>query len=353
MEPLAPRVSVIVPVHNREDLLPYTLDSVRAQTFREWDCIIVDDHSREAAIEVARRYARTDHRVRAVSLPDGKRWASAARNHGLSLARGDFVNFLDSDDLMTPDKLEVQLAEFTADSSPDAVTCRFARFREDPSRDAYPEKFAARSHWLDVIWGVGGPSGGIWQTGCVLWRSSSVRALSGWNEDLHGNWDDCELHLRALLRGLCILWLERVLMFVRTGPQRVSSSGLEKYPMLRRALITGWGHLREAGQVTELRRRVLATRFYYIAAQHMAMGEPARGLRNWFEDCRAIGLGWRWALYGGSLLIVRHNRLLQPLSRRMRPRLFRHLEELPPALPELVDIVPVQSALAGGDEAGK
>jgi len=159
-----PQVSIVVPVRNRELILGQTLESVRGQTFEDWECIVVDDHSTDGSVAAAHHCAEGDPRFRIVSLPAGKRNGNAARNHGLSLACGQFVNFLDSDDLITRNKLEVQLATFDSNPGLDFVTCRHAIFETHPETDARQLTFAPPASWLDVIWlpSERAPYGGTW-----------------------------------------------------------------------------------------------------------------------------------------------------------------------------------------------
>ena len=100
------RVSVIIPSYNREALLCETLDSLRAQTFSDWEAIIVDDNSKDGSLEVARRYSALDGRFRAFSRQGEKLGACVCRNQGLSFATGDLIVFLDSDDLLSESCLE-------------------------------------------------------------------------------------------------------------------------------------------------------------------------------------------------------------------------------------------------------
>src|SRR5277367_3302081 len=78
------RVSVIIPCYNREDLLGATLDSVRAQTFGDWEVIVVDDHSQDNSVQVGRSYAQSDNRVRVVSRQGQRKGGSICRNEGLT-----------------------------------------------------------------------------------------------------------------------------------------------------------------------------------------------------------------------------------------------------------------------------
>jgi teichuronic acid biosynthesis glycosyltransferase TuaG len=107
--PSHPLVSVITPGFNAAAYLEDTIASVQAQTFENWEMIIVDDHSRDATLEIAQKYAYADERVRAFALPEERKGAAHARNFGIEQARGRYIAFLDSDDLWTSQKLERQI----------------------------------------------------------------------------------------------------------------------------------------------------------------------------------------------------------------------------------------------------
>ena len=100
-------VSVIIPTYNREKLIKRSIESVLAQTYADLECIVVDDGSTDNTQSVVE--AIPDHRVKYVKLPEGK-GANAARNFGVSIAKGEYIAFQDSDDLWDPEKLERQLA---------------------------------------------------------------------------------------------------------------------------------------------------------------------------------------------------------------------------------------------------
>lgn len=105
MEPI---VSVIIPTYKFAHLISETLESVAAQTFPNWECLVVDDESPDNTREVVERFASRDSRFRYVWQKNAER--CEARNHGLRLARGEFVAFLDHDDLWRPEFLQATVA---------------------------------------------------------------------------------------------------------------------------------------------------------------------------------------------------------------------------------------------------
>jgi len=112
----APLVSVIVPAFNAEATLAETLSSVAAQTHKRLEILVVDDGSRDGAAAVAEAVRRTEPRLELIRQANSG--VAAARNAGLAHARGDYVAWLDADDLWHPTKIEKQLAVFAAAATP-------------------------------------------------------------------------------------------------------------------------------------------------------------------------------------------------------------------------------------------
>ncbi|MBD2250023.1 glycosyltransferase family 2 protein [Nostoc parmelioides] len=101
-----PKISVIIPAYNAERTILETINSVLKQTFSDLEIIVINDGSTDRTVEVIQNV--DDARLKVYSYENSR--ASGARNHGISHAVGDFISFLDADDLWTPDKLELQLA---------------------------------------------------------------------------------------------------------------------------------------------------------------------------------------------------------------------------------------------------
>lgn len=95
-----PEISVIIPVYNAEKYLDQTLESVRRQTMRDFEVIMVDDGSTDSSPSIMRRMEKADSRFRLVSRPNGG--LSAARNTGIANARGEWLYFIDADDTLHP-----------------------------------------------------------------------------------------------------------------------------------------------------------------------------------------------------------------------------------------------------------
>ena len=101
-----PKISIIIPAYNAEITIRETIQSVQQQTFSDFELIVINDVSKDRTLEVLQSI--TDSRLKVFSYENGG--LSVARNRGISQATGEFIAFLDADDLWTCDKLELQLA---------------------------------------------------------------------------------------------------------------------------------------------------------------------------------------------------------------------------------------------------
>jgi teichuronic acid biosynthesis glycosyltransferase TuaG len=97
-----------MPAYNSEGVLAESVASVQAQTYRDWELVLVDDASRDATLSLAQQLAEADARIRVIALKRNSGVANA-RNVAMEAARGRYLAFLDSDDLWLPEKLEVQM----------------------------------------------------------------------------------------------------------------------------------------------------------------------------------------------------------------------------------------------------
>lgn len=103
-----PTISVITPVYNCEKYLGDTINSVIAQTYSDWELILVDDKSTDESAAIAESFCQQDNRIHLLKH-SANQGAAATRNTALAVARGEYLAFLDSDDLFHPNKLETQI----------------------------------------------------------------------------------------------------------------------------------------------------------------------------------------------------------------------------------------------------
>lgn len=106
---LKPTVSIIIPVYNAQQYLPITVDSILAQTYTDFELLLIDDGSKDDSLTVCESYAKKDSRVKVFHKENGG--VSSARNCGLHHASGYYITFADNDDYMFPDCIETMVKE--------------------------------------------------------------------------------------------------------------------------------------------------------------------------------------------------------------------------------------------------
>ena len=207
-------LSIIIPVYNQKHLVALTLDSIAAQTREDWEAILVDDHCDDGTDRILKEYAEKDPRFRYVRRPDSvPKWVSSCRNYGLSLARGEYVYFFDSDDLLAPEFIETFLPYLENDPELDFVNFRYIRFQGTVDRviRVNPPKPPELS-FVQAMAGMNMAVG----TQYFIWRRSLIdKAGRGWCEDLRFG-EDFEFYFRLIhyaRRGLAVD--EPVLVYYR------------------------------------------------------------------------------------------------------------------------------------------
>ena len=123
-----PRISVIVPVYNVEVFLPACIDSILTQTLRDLELILIDDGSLDRSGAICDEYATHDSRIKVIHQTN--HGVSHARNTGLRIASGDYLGFVDPDDLIAP-KMYAEMIQAAVQNECDIAICGFAYCEED------------------------------------------------------------------------------------------------------------------------------------------------------------------------------------------------------------------------------
>lgn len=139
-------LSVIVPVYNVEPFIRECLDSILAQTYKKFELILVDDGSTDCSGEICEEYAKKDERIRVLHKENGG--LSSARNAGLDVAVGEYICFIDSDDIISPNYLS-DLYEVITKQNVDLVFCDIdsERLRDNVIKLKKPLKLSADEAW--------------------------------------------------------------------------------------------------------------------------------------------------------------------------------------------------------------
>lgn len=206
-------VSIIIPTYNRSKYLVEAVESCLTQTFQNIEIIIIDDGSTDGTEEMLEHSLNKEWLNLPITyLKQKNAGASAARNFGLAHAKGDFIQFLDSDDLLYPNKLELQLAEIEKNNA-DVCSCygemgsAFGSAENEILGVPFENK-------LDLMHKMCSGSVHIMQTTAPLWRKSFLDDNDGWNESLAFG-DDLEYHIRLLTKVSKICFVSEKLFFVR------------------------------------------------------------------------------------------------------------------------------------------
>ena len=109
-------ISIIIPNYNKAKYISKTINSLKSQTFQKWECIIIDDFSNDESIDIINKTTINDNRF-IVFKNDKNRGASYSRNYGLKKVKGDFVLFLDSDDILSSNCLSKRKDVFNHNSN--------------------------------------------------------------------------------------------------------------------------------------------------------------------------------------------------------------------------------------------
>ncbi len=218
----APLVSILIPAHNAEKWVTDTIRSAVAQTWKRKEIIVVDDGSTDQTLAVARQFESKSVRI----VASKNQGAAATRNLALQLSQGDYIQYLDADDLLAPDKIERQLtAVQEVDSRRILLSSPWAYFYYRTRR----ARFVRNSLWQDlspVEWLLRKMSENLhMQTATWLTSRELVEAAGPWDTRLLSD-DDGEYFCRVLLASEGTRFVPEARTFYRLTPSnRLSHIG--------------------------------------------------------------------------------------------------------------------------------
>lgn len=209
---MAPRVSILIPCYNAEQWVTAAIESALAQSWRDREIIAVDDGSTDGTLAVLESLA--DRGV--LVIPQSNKGASAARNRALSEARGDFIQFLDADDLLDPNKLAVQISALASANARKVAACRWGRFATDPARAIFkPEAVWCTQSARDFLVACALKEL-MFPPSAWLIPRALVDEAGSWDERLSMN-DDGEYMARVLAAGEGIVFCDEAAVYYRSG----------------------------------------------------------------------------------------------------------------------------------------
>jgi glycosyltransferase involved in cell wall biosynthesis len=210
---MKPLVSILIPAYNAERWIAETIESAIAQSWERKEIIVVDDGSADDTLAVARRFEGSGVKVVTQSNSGG----NVARNRALREAQGDFIQYLDADDLMLPGKMSSQLARLEREPPSTLASSAWDRFYSDPNEASFP----VQTGWTDfdrpLDWLIlAGHTNAMMAPHCWLVPRDVVEKAGPWNEQLRIN-QDGEYFARVAMNSTRIAFCPEARALYRSG----------------------------------------------------------------------------------------------------------------------------------------
>ncbi len=213
-------VSIIIPTYNRAHLICETLNSVLAQSYKNWECIVVDDGSTDETLEIVQYYLDKDSRFQYHHRPKTRpKGANSCRNYGFELCKGKYIQWLDSDDLIGQEKITEQVALLEQKGGCFIATCKWEYFSESSNLNGLKEiersvynSFLDMEDFLEQL----ALSEGFFPPHAYLLPRKIAIDSGNWLEYLQIN-QDGEYFSRIFLRCQGVLFSERSKVYYRLG----------------------------------------------------------------------------------------------------------------------------------------
>lgn len=196
-----PLVSIIVPCYKQAEFLSETLDSVLTQTYRNWECVIVNDGSPDDTEKVAKDFIANDSRFKYVWKENGG--PSSARNTGISISEGEFILPLDADDLIAPTYVEKAVDFFSRFPETKLVYCKADLFGEEKGYWDLEEYEYEKFIWYNCIFCT------------AMFRRADYDLTNGYNVNMTHGIEDWDFWLTLLKKGDSVHRIDEVLFHYR------------------------------------------------------------------------------------------------------------------------------------------
>ncbi|MEP6595444.1 MAG: glycosyltransferase family 2 protein [Ginsengibacter sp.] len=272
-------ISVIIPCHNCEKSIARAIESVLSQIYVDYEIILVNNNSSDNTIGVINDYKKNYPSIIRI-LHENKKGASAARNKGLYEAKGEWIQYLDADDELMPDKLGRQL-KILIENTADIIAGCFIRVKMEKTKlrqtVVMPD---TKDVWLSLI------SSNLGRTSSILWKRQTLIAVNGWNEMLSSS-QEYDLLFRALKRQAKICFDTKPSTFIYISTNSISNS-IDKERNSQ--IFSNWlklrlaikGYLKENGFLNnEINQAIDIVIFDYLRhREHLSPNYVTNKLRN-------------------------------------------------------------------------
>ncbi len=218
-----PLVSIIIPLYNAESYISESIESVLSQTYQNIELLVINDGSTDNSFRIAKEYESD----KVIIIDQQNKGASAARNLGLQLSKGEFVKFFDADDLMNPEMIESQVK--IAIKNPDSIISgKWGRFyKSDINSFQLCREECWRNlnsiTWLKLSWKNALP---MTQPGIFLLSRKVIEKAGYWDERLSLN-DDMEFFTKNILAAKKVFFCDNAILYYRSGLGNLALSSLK------------------------------------------------------------------------------------------------------------------------------
>ncbi len=210
-------ISIIIPTYNRADLISKTLESIQNQSYKDFECLIVDDGSEDDSEEIIQLFSDSDNRFQFHKRPLNRiKGPNACRNFGFEISKGDFIYFFDSDDILKSNALETYFNHFQYNTDAvvskvekvDSITKLFLEENKIKSQNLIEDFFIHK-----VSFYVCGP----------MWRKSFLEQQPQLFDESLSNFDDWDFNLRMLYSNPNLIYLELPLVLYIQSPDSLKN----------------------------------------------------------------------------------------------------------------------------------
>lgn len=219
-------ISIIIPTYNRYNYLGETLDSVLAQTYKNWECIVVDDGSIDYTQELVDFYADKDSRFQFLNRPDNlPKGANYCRNYGFKNCKGKYIQWLDSDDIILQNKLEEQIRVLKKNDA-SLITCKWGKILDRNKHILFEnlnsyQNFDSSLEFLNALTF----DHGYFPIHAYLMKRGLIDHSGLWLETLQTN-QDGEFMIRVIINSEAIIYTGETAVYYRKLKDRVSTSSI-------------------------------------------------------------------------------------------------------------------------------
>lgn len=275
---VSPLVSVVIPTYNHAQFLRAAIQSVIDQTFPDWEAVVVNNYSEDDTVQIVASF--NDPRIRLVNFRNHGVIA-ASRNHGMALANGKAIAFLDSDDVWYPEKL--QRCMDALGEEVDVVCHGEAWVKEGSSPRIVMYGPQSRTRYLSLLY-----DGNCLSTSAIVVRKSALDKVGGFSEDPQMvTAEDYELWLRLAREGCTFGMVEEVLGEYRIHGGNQSKAVLRNMDAELAVLQKHFSEIHVDGIATRLKMQRRVALAYYSAARGMqAESSHINGMKLLFQSWR-------------------------------------------------------------------